>query len=73
MRTVIWQFAGDDIEEELLAQLEGLRSGIDVNYLSSLITLSEVDALFARIDLIIHTKQFPLPNPEWPAIPWPPF
>jgi uncharacterized repeat protein (TIGR03843 family) len=73
LRTVIWQFAGDEIDEPLLREIEELKKNIDREYLLTLITESEIDALFARIELLLTIKKFPLPNPQWPAIPWPPF
>jgi ligand-binding sensor domain-containing protein len=73
LRTVIWQFAGDEIPAELIEDLEKLSSQIDQDYLLTLISENEIRALRARIELLLTTKKFPLPNPEWPAIPWPPF
>jgi uncharacterized repeat protein (TIGR03843 family) len=73
LRTVIWQFAGDDVDEDLLADVYTLKNLLDHSYLSSLISDEEISALHSRIELLLTTKKFPLPNPEWPAIPWPPF
>ena len=33
----------------------------------------ELDATVDRIDRALAEKCFPEPNPDWPAVPWPPF
>jgi hypothetical protein len=41
--------------------------------LMPLLTQDEIDAMAARIDRLIDQGRFPLPNPDWPAVPWPAF
>ena len=62
-------FNQEEIERlENLAKL--IRSGnLD---LSLLITEAEIAALILRIENLRKDGRFPLPNPEWPAVPWPP-
>lgn len=74
LRTVLWQWAGKLLAHEEINQLTGLREKILANTeLVELINREEVLALIERIDRLISNGTFPLPNPEWPAVPWPPF
>ena len=74
LRTVLWQWAGQPLNTEEIEQLSSLRTSILSNVeITELINKEEVSALIARIDRLIETSAFPLPNPEWPAVPWPPF
>jgi hypothetical protein len=38
-----------------------------------LIEAEEIVATIARIDRALADGSFPQPNPDWPAVPWPPF
>ena len=74
LRTVLWQWAGDDLNEAELSSLSLLRSSIGQSLdLSSYITAIEIDAFVSRIERLLETKKMPVPNPEWPAVPWPAF
>ena len=76
LRTVLWQWAGEQINEaeiEALENLLQLLSSGALDELNSLLTEDEIDALTLRINRLIASKKFPEPNPEWPHIPWPPF
>ena len=74
LRTVLWQWAGDDLNEAEQTSLSLLRSSIGQSLdLSSYITAIEIDALIARIEKLLETKKMPVPNPDWPAVPWPAF
>ena len=74
LRTVLWQFAGDiftDTEESLLADIEAKSDQITAlfdQYLSEI----EIAAFFERVAVLRRDQAFPLPNPNWPAVPWPP-
>lgn len=76
LRTVLWQWAGsplNDQEIQLLSSLEEeIKSGA-IDELKELITEEEILALLARINRLLTQKSFPLPNPDWPSVPWPPF
>jgi hypothetical protein len=37
------------------------------------LTHEEIQATVSRIKRLIDTARFPLPNPNWPAVPWPAF
>ena len=76
LRTVLWQWAGQQINEIEINSLQNLIRLIDngdLEELNSLLTEDEITALIIRINSLIATKTFPEPNPEWPHIPWPPF
>jgi hypothetical protein len=69
---VIWQFAGEELgaqEKQLLQKSYELEYG---KIFDSLLTNAEIDALYARIELLIEEGRFPVPSDSWPAIPWPP-
>jgi hypothetical protein len=74
LRTVLWQWAGDDLTTEELKALGlikgALGKGLD---LSAHLTQPEIEALLSRVERLLESGIMPLPNPEWPAIPWPAF
>jgi len=74
LRTVLWQFAGDDFDDYELAALTRLSDQSEevATLLNSLLSNTEVGALFERVVRLRNQSAFPLPNPEWPAVPWPP-
>jgi uncharacterized repeat protein (TIGR03843 family) len=78
LRTVLWGFAGQPIEQPELARVEvvleavsdpssGLREGLD-----GLLTSAEVAALELRCRRLLARATYPRPTGRWPAIPWPP-
>ena len=72
LRTVLWQFAGQDFNQEEIDLLDTLVQ-IDWNdKLSNFLTNDEIQALYMRIEKLIHQRKFPEPSPSWPAVPWPP-
>jgi len=76
LRTVLWQWAGNDLTEDEVISLQSLQEILedDKNVtLQSLITPIELLALKSRIDDLIKARIFPLPSTDWPAIPWPAF
>ena len=74
LRTVLWQWAGHPLTGDELNQLNELYARASQNAeLKELINKEELAALLNRIQRLISTKTFPVPNPEWPAVPWPPF
>ena len=75
LRTVIWQFAGDEFsqqERESLQSLQDLLDGQGRSDLSTLLSQDEITALQKRLDNLLESGIFPFPSQEWPAIPWPP-
>ena len=76
LRTVLWQWAGEDLSTDELTLLKNFESKLqnhEVTELTELITDSEYSALIERTNRLIASGTFPIPNPDWPAIPWPPF
>jgi hypothetical protein len=73
LRTVIWQWAGEVIPDELMELIKNVRAGLKDLDLSSLLSQKEIQALETRIELLFRTKTFPIPSEDWPAIPYPPF
>jgi uncharacterized repeat protein (TIGR03843 family) len=73
LRTVIWQFSELDLTREEISKIEQLISRLDRAQLSEYLSDEEVDALFQRANTLLDTKKFAQPNPNWPAVPWPPY
>jgi hypothetical protein len=74
LRTVLWQWAGDDLTVEELKALELIKATLGKELdLSANLTQPEIEALLSRVERLFESGTMPLPNPEWPAIPWPAF
>lgn len=76
LRTVLWGFAGDSIDEPLLADLERLNEGLLGelgDHLSELLTRRELIRTQRRVARLIRDARFPLPGDGWPSLPWPAF
>jgi hypothetical protein len=74
MRTVIWQFAGTAVAEELLADAErvaeALRSGDLRVEMAELLSPDEIDATAERAEGLVKAGAFPTPGPGR-SVPWP--
>jgi uncharacterized repeat protein (TIGR03843 family) len=76
LRTVLWGWRGRRLGAEELAVVERIRDGLDAalgERLRELLAPAEVRATVERVDELLRTKRFPRPDPDRPAIPWPPF
>lgn len=77
LRTVLWQWRGDQLPEssvEALCRLqEGLVDGALASELPRHLTGPEVSATWDRINQLIDNRIHPFPPDDWPAIPWPPY
>jgi len=77
LRTVIWNFVNQPIADDLLADIQKLRSKLETEndaYLcemETLISKGELRAFIRRIDTILTNKFYPAPGPG-PNHPWPP-
>ena len=75
LRTVIWDFIGDPLEEGTRADVRRLageiRGGPVRDELANLLAPVELDALAVRADTVAATERFPEPGPDRP-FPWPP-
>jgi hypothetical protein len=75
LRTVLWGWRGDGLDDDELAGLRRIRDALDADLggdLRSLLSRAEVRATVRRVDDLLERRVFPLPSPTWPAIPWPP-
>ena len=77
LRTVIWEFCGDPIPNELIVELEQRREDAALvnavrSDLEPLLSGVEVDALFQRWDRLLANPCYPQLDP-YRNVPWPPF
>jgi hypothetical protein len=80
LRTLLWAWEGEPFAPEELAVLERVRAALGTELsgplagdLRELLAAPEVAAARDRLEALLAAGVFPAPNPEWPAIPWPPF
>ena len=76
LRTVLWQWAGEELNSDEISRLNQLLVNLDSadgEVFKSLLTADEINALRTRVQELIKTGTFPMPSPDWPAIPWPAF
>ena len=74
LRTVLWQYAGQELDKDEIGKLESLKRRISGDIgasLGELITKDEIESLLERIEMLI-SEGFPYPSEQWPAVPWPP-
>lgn len=76
LRTVIWEYAGEPIEEQLLIDLELFQRLTDAEplrtTLNQLLNLPEREALCHRIHNLLSARCYPLPLAHQRNYPWPP-
>ncbi len=78
LRTVIWDFSGQPVPDELLADLDSLRPQLAdtaalTEALSQLLSPGEIQALRERLRGILKRPVFPSFFGSHHSIPWPPF
>jgi hypothetical protein len=74
LRTVLWQWSGDSLTADELSILHRALVKLDSEIdLSPYLTHAEREALILRVQRLITTAVMPVPNPDWPAVPWPAF
>jgi uncharacterized repeat protein (TIGR03843 family) len=76
LRTVLWGWRGGRLSAPEIEVLEEIRQGLDGDLgeaLAALLAPAEVTATTARVDELLGTRRFPMPDADRPAIPWPPF
>jgi uncharacterized repeat protein (TIGR03843 family) len=76
LRTVIWDFSGQPIPEALLADLRALQpalaeGGALRTTLAELLANEEINALSARLQMLLAEPVFPQPDKERRPFPWP--
>jgi len=76
LRTVLWQWADEPFTQEeisLLRKAQASLSGELGRLLAPLLTEIEIQETARRVTDLLASGTFPLPNPDWPAVPWPAF
>ena len=76
LRTVLWQWANEPLNEDeiaLLTKAESLLKGELGQLLLPLLTQVEIENTSRRVLNLLSSGTFPIPNPDWPAVPWPAF
>jgi hypothetical protein len=76
LRTVLWGWRGERLEQGELDVVSRVRDELDGRLGEQLLELLdpiEVETTARRADRLLRTGRFPLPSPNWPAVPWPPF
>lgn len=77
LRTVLWNWAGEPISEEELAELSAiaipLATGSLGENLAEHLAPEEIVKTGERLSRLLSDGRFPIPGTEWPAVPWPPF
>ena len=76
LRTVIWDFAGEEIPPELLGDVARVvdeleKNGAFFQRIRDLISPQEIDAMRERADEILTEGTFPLPGEDHHSVPWP--
>jgi len=76
LRTVLWQWADEPFTTEEIALLKKAQSSLSGELgqlLTPLLTEREIAQTMRRVADLLSSGTFPLPNPDWPAVPWPAF
>ena len=76
LRSVLWGWAGEEIPADELGDIDRLADrllGDEARRVTAWLDDAEIEALHARVGRLREERRFPLPSPEWPAIPWPVF
>lgn len=76
LRTVLWGWAGDELDPELIAGIERVREGLADSLgadLRTLLARPEVTATRRRCMALLKRGRFPTPGRNWPPVPYPLF
>ena len=76
LRTVLWQWAGDPLDEDAVDTLLRVRSALGGplgEQLAELLTVREIRRTQRRVDRLLGSATYPNPPEDRRAIPWPPF
>lgn len=73
LRTVLWQWAGDDLTTEEISKVKSVAERVSNNpdLFAPHITPVEYLSLQARILRLLDEAKMPSPSDDWPPIPWP--
>jgi hypothetical protein len=73
---VLWQWADEPFTSQEIALLKKAQSSLSGELgqlLTPLLTEQEIAQTIRRVADLLSSGTFPLPNPDWPAVPWPAF
>lgn len=70
LRTVIWDFAGEDLPDRLLEGLERVVAGPPES-LGGLLATDDARAVSCRAATLLANPRFPAPHPDLRPYPWP--
>jgi hypothetical protein len=76
LRTILWGWRGRRLTRAEIAVLERLEDQLEHDLgdeLRALLATDEVEAMARRLRRLVSKGSFPQPDPDRPAIPWPPF
>jgi uncharacterized repeat protein (TIGR03843 family) len=76
LRTILWGWRGRRLTRAEIAVLEQLEDQLEHDLgdeLRALLATDEVEAMARRLRRLVSKGSFPQPDPDRPAIPWPPF
>jgi hypothetical protein len=76
LRTLLWAWEGEPFEADEIEGLRRVQAALDGalgEALRELLFEPEIEAIRERVKALLASGVFPGPNPDWPAIPWPPF
>ena len=76
LRTVLWGWIGDELDDDETAALRRLRADLDGDLgveLAGLLTEEARVATIARLETLLGAGRFPAPSGESSAVPWPLF
>lgn len=76
LRTVLWQWADKPFTANEILLLERAKSALEGalgELLAPLLTKVEIQETLRRVEDLLASRTFPLPSPDWPAVPWPAF
>lgn len=76
LRTVLWGWAGDALDEQEMADLSTLEADLHGplgRQMLEHLRPAEIESTVARCRSLRERGTFPVASDRWPAIPWPPF
>jgi uncharacterized repeat protein (TIGR03843 family) len=76
LRTVLWDYAGEPLPDDILEDLQGLRERVRadgqlIKAIGGLIDADEVRAFRRRLDRLVDQRHYPNPG-SGRSVPWPP-
>jgi uncharacterized repeat protein (TIGR03843 family) len=70
LRTVIWEFAGEEVPARLLDDIAALDDALP-GPLAELLSPAEIEAVRRRARRLVKSGRFPVPDPDAHCYPWP--